>query len=122
MWLIDALKYLMNGAKLPNWLKLIIVLGLLWAFWLLQRGAVDDVTATQRQTTATQIRAMRALVFELHAQIEDTAEADSLRSAKIERNLSKLTRKVDRIDTEGTQGGNERMGEIEAAIRALRKR
>jgi len=125
---LEALKYLLNGAKTPNWVKLTVGLALVGAIYAGQRLAVGELVDAQRQTTAQQIREMRRVLIILRRDNEDTrayiqevAEEDSVRAKRVEKLVRRVDAKVDEINEHGTDGSNARIDALHKLIKDRRR-
>lgn len=126
--LVGALKYVLNGAKLPNWLKLVLGLAVLALIYVGQGVAVKSLTDVQREVSAMQIREMRRTlvllrsdILDTREDIQDVADRDSVRArrdaARFERLLRNTNEKLEEIDENGTHGGNAKIDELYKLVR-----
>lgn len=122
--LFDFLAHIMNGAKLPNWAKLVIVLCLIAVVYIGQFAAANHVEDAQREINAAQamqIRsamvAIRSDIADVRMDLQDVAERDSLRARRTERKIDRANARIDDINENGTDGTNERIEELIQAIK-----
>lgn len=127
--MLTALKYLMNGAKFPNWAKLILALCIIAAIYVGQFATVGTLADVQKKAATSQLRAQRQYISlirndiaELHDELEDVAERDSIRARRIERKLDKTNARIDDINENGTDGTNQRIDELIRTIDRKGKR
>ena len=127
--LLEALKYLMNGAKFPNWAKLILALCIILAIYIGQFATVGQLANTAGMNANAQIREIRGLrndiaylndrVEEVHDDLASVAARDSIRSRRLEKKIDRTNARIDDISENGTDNTNER---IEELLRAIKKR
>jgi len=127
--MIETLKYLMNGGKLPNWGKLLLGISALLIVGALQRLAVDDLADNQTRNTNRQIREMRAWMILLQSDNEETrdyiatvARRDSIRAKKIERLVLEVRGEVDDLNETGTNGSNARIDQMYRLLQGIDRR
>jgi len=127
--MLTALKYLMNGAKFPNWAKLILALCIIAAIYIGQFATVGTLADVQKKVATSQIKTQRQYlslirndIAELHDELEDVAERDSIRARRIERKLDRTNARIDDINENGTDGTNQRLDELIRTIDRKGKR
>jgi hypothetical protein len=127
--LLETLKFLMNGAKIPNWIKIVAVSIVLLIIYAGQKLAVSELADVQRDTTRQQILAMRSMLYQLRQDnddirldIREAAVMDSLRWVRTQRAVARLDDKVDDMNQRGTEWSNERIDRLYKIIRDMDKR
>jgi hypothetical protein len=129
MGFLEMLKLLMNGAKVPNWVKIVAVAIVLLIIYAGQKLAVGELADVQRDSTRQQIVAMRSMLYQLRQDNEDirldireAAVMDSLRWVRTQRAVARLDDKVDDMNTRGTEWSNERIDRLYRMFRDMDKR
>lgn len=124
--LIEALKYLLNGAKLKNWHRLIvivIVLVLIFAGQFFTSGQIADAaknnSVIQARETRRALLLIRSDIADLHTQVDESDMQDSIRTKRLERKIAQINNRVDEINENGADATNER---IDNLIRTLKVR
>lgn len=121
---MEALKYLLNGAKFPNWAKLVIVICIILAIYIGQFTTTGQLADSQREVEIRRTRQMQLMVLSLrsdlmdiHMDIQEVAAADSIRNRRLERKVDRLSSRVEDINENGTDSTNERIDELMRAIK-----
>ena len=118
----DALKYMMNGAHLPNWQKLLALLFFVLLVYIgqfLTVGSLANVATRQTRNQTAYLAAIRNDIAELNDNLAYQAERDSIRAKRLEKKIDRTNERIDNLNENGTDAGNERIDEL---IRTLRGR
>lgn len=120
--LLQALKYLLNGAKLKNWHRLVALLFILLLIWVgqfLTVGSLATVATRQTRSQTAYLSAIRNDIADLNENLAYQAERDSIRAKRLEKKIDRTNERIDDINENGTDGTNERIDEL---IRTLSRR
>lgn len=124
--LLETIKYIMNGAKLPNWAKLAFACCAFAVIYIFQQVAVGQVREAQGEALERQTRelrwsigAIRGDISDLHEDLTEVAMRDSTRARRIERKIERINARVEQINEDGTDGTNARLDII---MREMKRR
>ena len=125
---LAMIKHAMNGGKTPNWMKLLLALCFLAAIYIAQFATTGQLADVQKESAVQQVRAtvrmlsvVRSDISDLHEELEEVAERDSIRAKRIERKIDRTNARIDDLNENGTDGTNQRIDELIRTIERKRR-